>query len=81
MLQFAPNDAGWPRRGPVNQKQMINSWMARRACPFYETRLRERVAQQTGPAMTVDVEWVDTIPLTPSGKRRVTIREIDPASA
>ena len=44
-------------------------------------RLRERVAHQTGPAMAIEVEWVDTIPLTPSGKRRVTIREIEAASA
>lgn len=60
---------------------MINSWMARRARPFYETRLRGLVAQRKGPAMTIEVEWVDTIPLTPSGNRRVTIREIEPASA
>lgn len=40
-------------------------------------RLREQVARQTGPQMRVDIEWVDTIPLTPSGKRRVTIREVE----
>jgi hypothetical protein len=29
----------------------------------------------------VDFDWVDEIPLTPSGKRRVTVREIERPSA
>jgi phenylacetate-CoA ligase len=42
-----------------------------------QQRLRTRIEKQTGPQLRVDFEWVDEIPLTPSGKRRVTVREIE----
>lgn len=42
-----------------------------------QQRLRSSIEQQTGPQMRVDFDWVDEIPLTPSGKRRVTVREIE----
>lgn len=42
-------------------------------------QLRSSIEKQTGPRMRIDFEWVDQIPLTPSGKRRVTVREIERA--
>ena len=44
-----------------------------------QQRLRASIEKQTGPRLRIDFEWVDEIPLTPSGKRRVTVREIERA--
>lgn len=49
--------------------------------PAVEQRLRSSIERQTGPRMQVDFEWVDEIALTPSGKRRVTVREIERPTA
>lgn len=39
--------------------------------------LRSSIEKQVGTSMRVEFMWVDQIPLTPSGKRRVTVREIE----
>lgn len=40
------------------------------------TRLRDSVVKMAGPLTQVSFEFVEDIPLTPSGKRRVTVRDI-----
>lgn len=44
--------------------------------PADEAFLREHVARALGSAVHLDLRLVDEIPLTPSGKRRVTVSEI-----
>jgi len=40
--------------------------------------IRREVAKVLGASITLDCRFVDDIPLTPSGKRRVTICELPP---